>query len=203
MRKLIVLLSMVLLSGLASCVTINVYFPEAAAEQAADQFIGSVLDGKSEATPPADNAKYNRPSPAAKPPPSASVLDFMVAAAYAAGQPRMRIHTLAIDAIHQRLRQRFQSTLKPLFDRGVIGLTQDGLVALCDVSKLPLAQRSTVLAEIAAEDRDRNALYRQIAAANGQPEWEADIRRTFARLWIEKAHSGWCYRDASGTWKRK
>ena len=39
-------------------------------------------------------------------------------------------------------------------------------------------------------------LYREIAAANGHPEVEADIRTTFAERWVGKAaQSGWYYQD--------
>jgi uncharacterized protein len=202
MRKLLLLLTAFVLTGLVGCVTINVYFPQAAAEKAADQFIGSVLNGKSDAAPAKSGNKDSQP-PANGQPPSASVIDLLVPAAYAADRPDLRIHTPAIDAIHDRMRQRFQSTLKPLFDDGAIGFTEAGLVAMRDASKVPLAQRAQANAAIAAENRDRNALYREIANANGHPEWESDIRKTFARLWIQNAHAGWYYRTDGGSWKRK
>jgi uncharacterized protein YdbL (DUF1318 family) len=46
-------------------------------------------------------------------------------------------------------------------------------------------------------------VYREIALANGHAEWEGQIREAFARQWIERAHAGWYYQDASGAWKRK
>ena len=45
--------------------------------------------------------------------------------------------------------------------------------------------------------------YREIAAANGHSEWEADIRTTFAERWASKAPAGWWYQDESGAWKQK
>jgi uncharacterized protein YdbL (DUF1318 family) len=56
---------------------------------------------------------------------------------------------------------------------------------------------------VADENRDRNALYREVANANNHPEWEAQIRATFAKRWIERARAGWYYQDASGAWKQK
>ena len=51
---------------------------------------------------------------------------------------------------------------------------------------------------------DRNNLYRAIAAANGHPEWESDIRTTFAERWAAQgAQSGWYSQDESGAWKKK
>jgi hypothetical protein len=46
-------------------------------------------------------------------------------------------------------------------------------------------------------------LYTEIARANGHPEWEADIRKTFAGRWIANAPAGWWYQDSGGQWKRK
>ena len=43
----------------------------------------------------------------------------------------------------------------------------------------------------------------EIATANGHPEWEAQIRGTFAQQWIASARSGWWYQDAGGSWKQK
>ena len=43
--------------ALASCVTINVYFPAAAAERAADRIIEEVYNLKPAAKPPADTPK--------------------------------------------------------------------------------------------------------------------------------------------------
>ena len=37
----------------------------------------------------------------------------------------------------------------------------------------------------------------EIARANNHPEWEADIRKTFAKRWIDNAPKGWWYEDAS------
>jgi uncharacterized protein YdbL (DUF1318 family) len=93
--------------------------------------------------------------------------------------------------------------LKALFDSGAVGFTADGLVAVRDAGALPLDQRSQADALVKQENNDRDTLYRAIAAANGHPEWEPQIRKTFAEGWVQRAPSGWYYRDASGAWKRK
>jgi uncharacterized protein YdbL (DUF1318 family) len=68
---------------------------------------------------------------------------------------------------------------------------------------VPLAERNSVRKLVAEENADRTNLYREIAAANGHPEWETDIRTTFAERWASKAPAGWYYQDASGAWKQK
>lgn len=56
---------------------------------------------------------------------------------------------------------------------------------------------------MAEENRDRSAVYREIAIANGHPEWEEQIQETFAKEWAQKARKGWYYQDASGAWRQK
>jgi len=194
---------------LAGCVTINVYFPAAAAQKAAEKFIGNVIgpDNQSQDQMPQQNP----------PPPSGSssgdgsgtplaerVLDALIPAANAAeSQPNIKIQTPEIEAIQARMRDRFQSSLKSLLDSGAVGFTRDGMVAVHDASKAPLPQRAQMNSAVADENRDRAAVYRQIAIANGHPEWEQQIRQIFAKQWIDRAHAGWFYQDASGAWKRK
>ena len=199
MRKLVYVLLTAAMVALVGCVTINVYFPEAAAQKAADRFIGTVIDPGSA---PAQDAK---PAPPAHEPaqPSAMLLDLLVPAAYAADTPDIRVQTPATEAIRGRMQARFQTILQALLDSGAIGFTKDGLVAIHDASKIPLSKRAQATAAVSDENGDRNALYREIARANGHPEWESRIRATFAKGWIERAHAGWYYQDASGAWKRK
>jgi len=120
----------------------------------------------------------------------------------ALGQANLEINTPAINNLQRSMQQR-HAQLAPLYASGAVGLTRDGNVALRDARAVPLAQRQQVNALVAAENRDRAALYREIARANGHPEWEADIRTTFAQRWISRAQPGWYYQNASGAWVRK
>jgi uncharacterized protein YdbL (DUF1318 family) len=122
--------------------------------------------------------------------------------AHAAQEPNLTIDTPAIAALRKGLRDNFQQ-LRPLFENGAVGLTRDGNIALRDASSIPLAQRAQVNALIAQSNQDRAALYREIAIANGRPEWENDIRGTFAQRWIDRSRPGWYYQDASGAWVKK
>ncbi|MBP1475229.1 YdbL family protein [Frateuria sp. MAH-13] len=197
MRKLVYALLTTVMVALVGCVTINVYFPEAAAQKAADRFIGTVIDQGSAPAQAKPVPKVDEPAQ-----PSAMLLDLLVPAAYA-DTPDIRVQTPATEAIRGRMQARFQNTLQALLDSGAVGFTQDGLVAVHDAGKIPLSQRAQANAAVAEENSDRNALYREIARANGHPEWESQIRATFAKGWIERAHAGWYYQDASGAWKRK
>jgi len=123
-------------------------------------------------------------------------------AASAAAQANLQIDTPAVATLRASLREGHQQ-LRPLYLSGAIGLTHDGSVGLRDANLIPLAQRAQVNAQIAQANQDRAALYREIARANGKPEWENEIRNTFAQRWIERAPAGWYYQNPTGTWVQK
>lgn len=200
MRKPLIIVMLAAAVALVGCVTINVYFPEAAAQKAADQFIGTVLDDSGVAKPSGESEK---PKPAPGKQPSASLLDLVIPAAQAAESPDIQVRTPETDAIRQRMTSRFSGQLKGLFDSGAVGFTANGLVAVRDTNALPLDQRSQANGIVGQENNDRDALYAAVARANGHPEWEPQIRKAFADGWIQRAPPGWYYRDASGAWKRK
>jgi len=129
------------------------------------------------------------------------VLFLAASASFVAAQGNLEINTPAISALQKTMQQR-HAELAPLYASGAIGLAKDGSVALRDASSVPLAQRGRVNTLIAAENADRAALYREIARANGHPEWEPDIRATFAQRWIDRAQAGWWVEGGQG-WKRK
>ncbi|THF64229.1 DUF1318 domain-containing protein [Pseudothauera rhizosphaerae] len=122
-------------------------------------------------------------------------------AGLAAAQGNLEINTPAISALRQSMQQR-HAQLAPLYASGAVGLARDGTVALRDASRVPLAQRAQANTLIAAENADRAALYREIARANGHPEWEADVRATFAQRWIDRAQKGWWVQGGGG-WVQK
>ena len=200
MRKLIYAILTTLAVTLVGCVTINVYFPAAAAQKAADQFIGNVLGEPADAKPEPEKPQTDGDR---QPRPSAMLLDLLVPTAHAADQPDLRVATPATEALRARMRTRFKDVLRPLLDSGAVGFTANGLVAMHDAAKAPLSQRAQANAAVADENRDRATLYQEIAKANGHPEWEAQIRSTFAKAWIAKSHPGWYYQDASGSWQRR
>ncbi len=204
MSRLAVLKVLAVSFLLSSCVTINVYFPAAAAEKAADRIIDDVWGQQSSRKPSAPEeqgtwdfrSKVKRVMVAA----AATVLDTVIAPAHA--QADLNVSTPAIRQLTQSMEAR-HAELKPFYDAGSIGFTQDGLIQIRDQNLIPLAQRNAARKLVAEENADRVNLYRAIATANNHPEWEADIRRTFAERWISKASPGWYYQDANGNWKQK
>ena len=124
---------------------------------------------------------------------------FATSSAYAV--PDLEVNTPAISAIKNSMQAR-HSQLAAHYASGAIGLTKDGLIAVRDTTAVPLKDRQGINALVAAENADRNALYKEIAAGNGHPEWRGDIQGTFAGRWIDKAQAGWYYQNDGG-WVKK
>ncbi|HWN06790.1 MAG TPA: YdbL family protein [Steroidobacteraceae bacterium] len=183
--------------ALAACVTINVYFPAAAAEKAADRIIDDIWGPEQAAKPPGNEQSSIGHAAGGV---LVAALDFVIPAAHA--QADIDVSSPAIRALTSSMKSR-AGQLDPFFDSGAIGLTADGLVEIRDANAVALADRNKLRKLVADDNADRNSLYREIASANGHPEWEADIRSTFAERWIAKAGAGWYHKSKSGDWKKK
>lgn len=112
------------------------------------------------------------------------------------------ISTAAIASLTKSLANRFNQ-LRPYLDAGVIGLTDDGSVALRESSTIDINALRVLDAVIVEENKDRATLYREVARANRRPEWASDLSATFGRRWISRMPAGWFYRNDKGQWMRK
>ncbi|OQW93910.1 MAG: hypothetical protein BWK79_08660 [Beggiatoa sp. IS2] len=189
---------------LNACVTINIYFPAAAAEKAADQIINEVWgqqsDDKDKGKPPVTDDKA--PHSSTSTPIYGWILELFIPTAQALADAELDISSPAIQSLKNRMAERHKQ-LAEFYDSGAIGLTADALIILREPGKVPLKSRNNVNRGLAEENQDRLALYREIAIANNHPEWESNIRATFATRWIERAQTGWWYQNAEGKWQRK
>lgn len=117
------------------------------------------------------------------------------------GQGNLEINTPAIAAIKSSMQNR-HAQLAPYYASGAIGLAADGMLAVRDAKAVPIAQRGALNSLVAAENADRASLYKEIAQANGHPEWAAQVKSTFAQRWIDKAPGGWWVQRGGG-WAQK
>lgn len=198
---------------LSACVTINVYFPAAEAKQAAKEFVEKVINDADKVqikeAPSGGGGGMVMQTPRARF--DAARFDMAgfdpwvllgIGSAQAQSAPDISIKTPAIQAIQSRMESRFSSSLRAGFDSGALGFTSDGLVSLRDPSKVELKDRVALNTAVADDNRDRKAVYREVAVANGHPEWEEQIRGVFAKQWISSARAGWWY-QSGGAWKQK
>jgi uncharacterized protein YdbL (DUF1318 family) len=195
MRKISVLSAILL----TACVTINIYFPAAAAEKAADEIIKDIQKNTPQQTEP--KPKASLPDWQAS---LYQVIDTainIVVSPAQADEANLAIDSAEIRQLRAAMESRFAS-LQPLYAAGYIGIQADGLLAVRDSGSVPLKDRNQVNKLVAAENADRISLYQAIANANGHPEWAAQIKSTFAARWVSNAQPGWWY-QSSGSWKQK
>ncbi|GAB6041622.1 YdbL family probable chaperone protein [Endothiovibrio diazotrophicus] len=197
---------------LGACVTINIYFPAAAAEKAADRIIEGVWgekpagapSGGEEGQPQSPTPPRDAPSPQSRderPGVWVAALDWLIPPARAA-EPDLNINTPAIRSLRDAMQARHRQ-LEPHYGSGALGLDRQGLLTVRDPAAVALRQRNEVKQLVDQENQDRNRLYREIAQANGHPEWEARVRATFADRWRVNAHSGWWCQASDGRWYKK
>jgi uncharacterized protein len=208
MNKVTLVCAGLLLAFAAACVTINVYFPEAAAEQAADRIIDKV---RGETSNPGSNEGSNDNDSGAllrrdgsEPVLVAAarlVAGFMIADANAQGTVDFDKPSPRKTALENSLAGRYPQ-LKPFYDSGAIGVNDTGAIEIRDRNLVPLKDRNSLLQLVNAQNSDWDALYAEIANINGHPEWEQSIRQTFASRWVAKADAGWWYKEG-GNWKQK
>ncbi len=184
---------------IAACVTINVYFPAAAAEKAADQIIGDVIGKPAAAPGPPPTGSLLRASSRFATVLNAALAPWVPAAN--AASPDLNISSAAIRQITDSMKAR-HAQLLPYYQSGAVGYSADGLIEIRDATLIPLAQRTSAKKLVEDENQDRAALYSEIAKANGHPEWLGEIRATFAKRWLANAQPGWYYNNGSG-WQRK
>lgn len=209
MNRLLPLLIAAPAALIAACVTINVYFPAAAAQAAADRVIDEVWGGQ------------GSPLPGPTPPPTPSdipatplsllepallnaagaLLDFVMPAAHAQEEPNLDASSPEIKRLTDSMEARFPD-LAPHYASGAVGISSDGFITVRDGNRVALPDRNKVRTLVANENADRSALYHEIAQANQQPQWEAQIRGVFAQRWIARAKTGWYVQDGAN-WKQK
>jgi uncharacterized protein YdbL (DUF1318 family) len=178
-----------------ACVTVNIYFPAAAVERAADQIVQETWGS------PESPAKKEEPRSQVPKLKAVTVMGW-VDDAYAQ-EADINISNPAIRALKEAIKKRADS-IKPFMDRGNIGITRDGLLAVRTTEGLSLKERAEVRQLVEAENRDRESLYVEIAKANNISQQEVPrIKRIFASSWIAQAKPGWWIQDAQGKWKKK
>lgn len=129
------------------------------------------------------------------------LLSTLLASQFATAAADLEVNTPAISAIKGSMQAR-HGQLAAHYASGAVGLTKDGMIAVRDANAVPLKDRGALNSAVAAENADRAKLYKEIAVANGHPEWQPEIQSTFAGRWIDKAQGGWYYQSAGG-WVQK
>jgi uncharacterized protein len=178
-----------------ACVTVNIYFPAAAVERAADEIVKETWGSRTESAP--------KEQPRSLLSTAREIVSVTFVDEAFAQEADINISNPAIRALKDSIKNR-SGSIKPFMDRGNVGLTKEGLLTIRTTDGLSLKERAEVQQLVDAENRDRESLYLEIAKANNFPlESVAKIRSIFARSWVEQAQAGWWIQDAQGNWQKK
>ena len=194
MRKPIFIATLAVLLFALACVTVNVYFPAAEIQDAADRIEEEVRGEEpsqagSEAAP--IESRLRR------------MMRAMAFESEAYAQIDINITTPTIRALIASRTKRF-GVLKPLYESGAIGETNAGLLSVRSIDAMPLKDKASVKKLVKAENADRANLYAEIAKANNlTPDILPQIKQKFANSMRKKAKPGWWVQKDNGDWVKK
>jgi len=185
---------------LFSCLTINIYFPEAEVRKDAEQIVKEIVKSEEEKKEEKDKKKNFTEVGERQQAISARGNSFsLIPAAYA----QEEVTNPKIRALKQSLGERFQK-LKPSFDKGNIGLTNDGFIQIRDESGLNLKEKAMLRNLVKDDNNNRRNFYAEYAKAK---EIEASqikrVQKIFAERWIKEAKTGWWIQKEDGGWVKK
>ncbi len=199
-RKSLSMLCVCSLFVIFSCVTINIYFPEAAVKEAAEEIVDEVRPSEDKEKEKKDvfagwdeNQAENAESNGA----------FTFVPSIYAQEQVTQVSSPKIRALKGSLKDRFPR-LRPFYNQGRIGETNNGLLVVRNEEELSLKDKSLLRRLVKEENKDRKELYTEVAEAlNIDPDQIPRIQRIFAENWIRKSKPGWWIQTKEGRWIRK
>ena len=169
-RKTIGLCSAAVVLFLFACVTINIYFPAEKVESVAGEIVEDIRGPAGEAAP-GDQSSFLRRSFAA----------LRVTPAWA--EEATTVSNPTIRSLKESMRTRY-AAMKPFYQKGLLTEGDNGLVSVAETQGLGLKEQRDLNSLVNAENKDRQALYREVAKAlkidPGQVDRVAEI---FAKEW--------------------
>ena len=171
-----------------ACVTINIYFPEAAVQKTAEEIVDEVRkseeEGKKKQEMDIVQTSFS-----------------LFPTAYA--QEEERVSSPKIRALKESLKEK-EPLLRPFFDQGNIGEANDGFIQIRSEDNLSLKEKADVRRLAKDVNGNRESLYAEVAKALSIEESQIPrIQKIFAKSWIENSRLGWWIQNDDGDWIRK
>ncbi|MEM6796479.1 MAG: DUF1318 domain-containing protein [Acidobacteriota bacterium] len=198
-----------------ACITINVYFPEAAVRDLSEKIEDAVarkaaaLDPPAETPAPGDEAasEGGRESASLLQRAGGRAIGLALAAtaspAYAQQVAAPEISNPAIRKIIDSRARRI-AALNAHKASGALGEGKNALVKIRALDSLPLRERAQVQKLVRDENSDRERMFREIAAATDADLSQLGrIQETYAATLRAKAVQGEWLEAADGTWSQK
>jgi len=170
-----------------ACVTVNVYFPAKEVEKRAGDIVDDIR--REQPTPPAPQSLLR---------PLLNGWSF-TGTAWA----QKEAESPAVAALKKQIRERFPR-LAPLYQKGAVGENNQGWLEIRDLNNLSPAEKNEVKPLADAENRDRRALFLEVAKSmNISPDQLIKVQRIFAEKWQQSASPGWWIQKGDGAWVQK
>jgi uncharacterized protein YdbL (DUF1318 family) len=172
-----------------SCVTVNVYFPAREVEKKAGDIV--------------DDIRRNTDSSAPAPQSCWRESLFGVWSNANLAWAQQQADSPAVQGLKKQMAERFPR-LKPYFQKGAVGEGYKGFVETREAGGLSAAEKTEVRQLAEAENRDRQALYQEVAKSmNITPDQIMKVQRIFADKWQQSSAPGWWIQKEDGKWVQK
>ena len=183
---------------LFSCLTINIYFPEAEVQKAAEEIVDEI---RKEEEKKEKKDKDSQMMDMEQEMNSGGGSFTLVSSLYA--QEATEVSTPKVRALKQSMKDRFPK-LKPFFEKGNVGEGNDGFVKSRDESGLNLKDKAMLRNLVNDENNDRRNMYAEVAVAMEIDASQISrIQKIFAQLWVKDAQPGWWIQKENGEWVKK
>jgi hypothetical protein len=204
---------------LVSCaiITVNVYFPEKAVKDAYKSLDEMLLKNEGAALPnggkqPAIEPKLPQQGPQSRLPKRLPVFSFIAVAQAAENGDDLAIELGSMPEVvsaYADMSQR-QSALHALFDGGVVGLTNQGLVTVRDKTKVTPKDEVMISAENNSRKTVISSMAKVILKITKQEATKAALDQTMGKAALtyaetrrESAKPGWWMQLQNGKWVQK
>jgi uncharacterized protein YdbL (DUF1318 family) len=182
---------------LGACVTINVYFPAAAIQKAADQIVDEVRGADVPKEQPLSGQKEKGSWL------HQGIRGFSLGPSNAYAQLDVDVSTPAGRSLRKAMCDMFPS-LRPFYAKGIIGENNMGLIEIRSTEELSLKQTAEIRILVERENHNRNRFYAEIVKANklGRKSLP-QVQQIFANSWRSKSEQNWWIQKDSGEWEKK
>lgn len=198
LKKTAQVITFLSLLSFVACVTVNIYFPAAKVEKAAEDIVEDVYG--------TDNGNGQNKDDQSS---LETFLAFLTPAnAHAGPVTESDLESLnqsnsAIRGLKASIAKTHQALL-PYYNSGNVGINNEGFLEIVSKDGLNIKDTAKLRRLIAQDNDTREQLYTEVAASMNIPGSEiGKVKNIFAEVWQKRAPSGWFIQDASGKWKKK
>ena len=183
---------------LFSCITVNIYFPEAEVKKAAEEIVNEIVKEEGEKEKKDKKVQMMEMDQL-----SLSLGSSLSLLPTVYVQQETQVSTPKIRALQNAMAER-RPKLKPFFSSGNIGEMNDGYIKIRDESGLNLKDKALLRNMVNDENNDRRNMYAEVAVAMEIDTSQISrIQKIFAQLWVKNAQQGWWIQKENGEWVKK